>query len=75
MPKNNVAAGFSPRKEEKAKTKEQKHPEKHNVDYLFRKVKVKPYLLKAFLLYAKWEEKTQVTREEFKKKLKEFLKR
>lgn len=75
MPKNNVAAGSSLRKEEKAKTKEQKHPEKHNIDYLFRKAKVKPYLLKAFLLFTKWEEKTQITRDEFKKKLKEFLKR
>lgn len=75
MPKNNVAAGSNLRKEEKAKAKERKHPEKHNMDYLFKKAKVKPYLLKAFLLYAKWEEKTQVTREEFKKKLKEFLKR
>ncbi len=50
-------------------------PDKHNVEYLFRKEKVKPYLLQAFLLFTKWQPKNQVTREEFKKKLKGFLKR
>jgi len=48
---------------------------KHKVVYLFSKEKVQPYLFTAFLLFTKWEEKKEVTRDEFKKKLKEFLKR
>ena len=50
-------------------------PNKHKVGYLFRKTKVKQYLFKAFLLFTRWEEETEITRAEFKKKLSEFLKR
>lgn len=76
------------KKEEKGKEKQKENtgqskprsasrysPDKHNVEYLFRKEEVKPYLFQAFLLFTKWEPKTQVTREKFKKKLKEFLER
>lgn len=50
-------------------------PNKHKVGYLFRKTKVKQYLLKAFLLFTGWEKETEITKAEFKKKLTEFLKR
>ena len=67
------------KKEESSSRQNRSHtkslPNKHKVRYLFRKSKVKQYLLKAFLLFTRWEEETEITRAEFKKKLTEFLKR
>ncbi len=67
------------KKEESSSRQNRSHakslPNKCKVGYLFRKTKVKQYLFKAFLLFTRWKEETEITRAEFKKKLTEFLKR